>query len=197
MALSMNSTNNRTEDRLNLLYSFLDVTEIKDKVLIPILTSTLEVDPILCSNDHISGIIDGDGSVFISFQKNGIIKAGFNITSDKNSKSLLEAVQKNLKGIGSINEGSKNELVYVITGIKQITEVLIPFIDENPLFSERAQHYQKFKIASLILKNNSPLTITLENKLKIVELCYDMNKKGKRRLLTKSEYISLLIKIHK
>jgi hypothetical protein len=88
MALSMNSTNNRTDDRINLLYSLLVVTEIKDKTLIPI--STLEVDSKLCSNNHISGIIDGDGSVYISFQSNGEIKTGFSITSDINSRFLLE-----------------------------------------------------------------------------------------------------------
>jgi hypothetical protein len=193
MALSMNSTNNRTEDRINLLHSLLDITETKDKVLIPY--SLIEEDFELCSNDHISGIIDGDGSVFISFQSNGEIKTGFNITSDKDSRPLLDTIQKKLKGIGSIKEGSKNELVYTVTGINQITEVLIPFIDENPLFSERAQHYEKFKTVSLLLKNNSPLT--LESKLNIVELCYNMNKKGKHRLFTKSEYIALLASAEK
>lgn len=193
MALSMNSTNNRTEDRINLLHSLLNITETKDKVLIPY--SLIEEDFKLCSNDHISGIIDGDGSVFISFQSNGEIKTGFNITSDKDSRPLLNTIQKKLKGIGSIKEGSKNELVFTVTGINQITEVLIPFIDENPLFSERAQHYEKFKTVSLLLKNNSPLT--LESKLNIVELCYNMNKKGKHRLFTKSEYIALLEEKHK
>jgi hypothetical protein len=100
-----------------------------------------------------------------------------------------------LKGIGSIKVGSKNELVFTVTGINQITEVLIPFIDENPLYSERAQHYEKFKTVSLLLKNNKSLS--LEAKLNIVELCYDMNKKGKHRLFTKSEYIELLNKISK
>lgn len=193
MALSMNSTNNRTEDRINLLYSLLDITENKDKELIP--NSITEVNSMLCSNDHISGIIDGDGSFFISFQKDGNIKTGFNITNDKESKPLLETLKLKLKGIGSINEGTKNELVYVVTGINQITDVLIPFIDENPLFSERALHYEKFKTVSLTIKNEIPLT--LESKLKIVELGYNMNKKGKRRLLTKPEYIAILENLHK
>lgn len=63
--------------------------------------------------------------------------------------------------------------------------------DKNPIFSERAEHYNKFKIVSLLLKNEQPLT--LESKLKIVELAYDMNKKGKRRNLNKTEYINLFI----
>ena len=84
----------------------------------------------------------------------------------------------------------KKELRLSITGLNQIIDVLIPFIDNNPLFSERASHYDKFKTVSLILKSEQPLTI--ESKLNIVELAYDMNKKGKHRLMSKAEYIELL-----
>lgn len=73
--------------------------------------------------------------------------------------------------------------------------MIIPFIDENPLFSERSLHYDKFKITSLLLNKERPLT--LDSKLKIVKLAYDMNKKGKRRLYSKYEYIKLLQELHK
>ena len=102
--------------------------------------------------------------------------------------------KKHFKNIGSIHEGTKNELVYTVTGINQIIENLIPFIDNHPLFSERALHFNKFKEVSLILMNEKRLT--LETKLKIVDLAYNMNKKGKRRKITKEEYIELLKKIH-
>ena len=117
---------------------------------------------------------------FISFLNNGEIKTGFNITSDKASKSLLESIKKQLKNIGSIHEGSKNELVYTVNGLNQINDVLIPFMDNNPIFSERALHYEKFKTVSLKLNNEKPLT--LDSKLQIVELCYDMNKKGRENI---------------
>lgn len=67
-------------------------------------------------------------------------------------------------------------------------------MNNNPLFSERALHYEVFKTVSLILKNEKPLT--LESKLKIVDLAYNSNKKGKRRKLTKSEYVKLLHKLN-
>lgn len=191
MALSMNTTTNRKEDRIDLLFSLLGINENKDKELIPN-TKMVINKPI--SDNHISGIIDGDGSFFISFLADGNIKTGFNITNDKASRPLLEGVKARFKNIGAINEGSKNELVYAITGLTQITEILIPFMDNNPIYSERALHYDKFKTVSLILKNEKPLT--LESKLKIVDLCYDMNKKGKHRNLTKLQYINLLMKIH-
>ena len=119
--------------------------------------------------------MDGDGSFFISFDSDGKIKSGFSITTDKASRALLESLQSQLKNIGTINEGSKNELILTVTGLNQITEVLIPFMDNSPIFSERASHYLKFKTVSLLLKTDK--IFTLEIKLKIVELCYDMNKK--------------------
>ena len=130
------------------------------------------------------------GSFYISFQKDGKIKTGFNITNDKASKPLLESIQKQLKNIGSIHEGSKNELVYTVNGINQIVNTLIPFMDNNPIFSEKATHYKKFKIVTLMLNNEK--TLSLQDKINMVELPYNMNKKGKRRLMSKLEYIELL-----
>ena len=63
-------------------------------------------------------------------------------------------------------------------------------MDENPIFSERANHYNVFREVNFILMNNKPLT--LNTALKIVELAYESNKNGKRRRLTKQEYIQLL-----
>jgi len=67
-------------------------------------------------------------------------------------------------------------------------------MDKNPLFSERAGHYKIFKKISLMLKELNPLT--LKNKIDIVDLAYNANKEGKRRQMTKLEYIKLLHQIH-
>jgi len=189
LALSMNITTNRTEDRIEHLFSLLGITKDKDKELL--VNNITEISNPL-TNGFISGVIDGDGSFYISFNKDGKIKTGFSITNDKSSKPLLEIIQNQLNNIGSIQEGTKKELIYTVNGLNQIINTLIPFMDENPIFSERALHYNKFKIVSLLLKNEQPLT--LESKLKIVELAYDMNKKGKRRNLDKTEYIDLFIR---
>lgn len=190
MALSMNVTTNRTEDRIDLLFSLL---EVKDKISEFLIPNTISAIDTPVTSDNISGIIDGDGSLFISFHKDGTIKTGFNITSDRLSRPLLENIQKELKGIGSINEGTKNDLVLTVSGLHQITDVLIPFIDSNPLFSERTLQYEIFKTVSLLLRSEQSLT--LENNLKIVELAYNMNKEGKHRRLNKTEYIDLLFSL--
>jgi len=183
----MNATTNRKKERIDLLFSKLQVIEDKDKTLIPY---TIDLINTFITDDILSGIIDGDGSFYISFQKKGKIVTGFSITTDNLSRPLLEAIQQKLQGIGSIRKGSKNELIFIVTGLNQINDILIPFMGNNKLLSERALHYEKFKEVSLKLKNNKPLT--LEDKIKIVDLYYDMNKDGKRRLLTKSEYLEQL-----
>lgn len=208
LALSMNKTNNRTIERIETLYTLLGINanqeivitygESQNNKLISGLKNSYEFflgyEEITenLSDEFISGIIDGDGSFFISFQKDGNIKTGFNITNEPDSRPLLEKIKAQLQNIGSIQEGSKNELVYTVNGINQINEVLIPFIDRSPIFSERALHYLNFKSVSLLLKRENPLS--LQSKLEIVELAYDMNKKGKRRSLSKLEYIEILKK---
>ncbi len=203
LALSMNVSSNRDIDRVKILCSLLKMEPHESENYINLLLDSqkafsadkkiLDANIALLSKDHIAGIIDGDGSFYVSFQTDGNIKTGFNITNDKNSKSLLENIQKQLKNIGSIQEGTKNELVYTVNGINQITDVLIPFMDSNPIFSEKAIHYRKFRFVSLMLKNEKILT--LEKKLNIVEMAYNMNKKGKRRMMNKLEYIELLKKM--
>ena len=192
-ALSMNATTNRKEDRIDFLFSLLKVADTKENFLLPNknIDITTPVTP-----DNLAGIIDGDGSFYVSFQADGKIKTGFNITTDKASKALLKSVQTELKGIGTILEGTKNELVFTVTGLNQITEVLIPFVDLHPLFSERALHYLKFKEVSLNLKKEKERSLSLDKKLEIVELCYEMNKKGKHRKFSKAEYIELLKQLH-
>lgn len=193
MALSMNQSTNRKDERISILCKCL-LMDVKDLVLIP--NNCLDLQTPL-SSPFISGVVDGDGSFFVYFLSTGIpneIKIGFTIVTDKASHAMLQGIQTYLNGIGSIREGTKNELVFTVIGINQIVDVLIPFMDANPIISERALHYDKFKQVSLLLKENNPLPLSI--KLEIVDLCYDMNKEGKRRALSKSQYIELLNQIH-
>jgi len=195
LALSMNITTNRNIETIDKLFTILGVDEeasefiarrnkeIIEKIL-------LNSENFIVSNNFISGFIDGDGSFFISFQRNGEIKTGFNITNDLFSKPLLEIVKQKLGKIGSIREGTKKELVYTVTGLNQIVEFLIPFIDKHPVFSEKSIHYVKFRTISIMLKRENPLS--LESKLNAIDLAYNMNKKGKHRNLSKSQYIEIV-----
>lgn len=102
LALSMNTSTNRKTERIDHLFSLLEVFDSKDKELLLYnskydlsLEANAETKTPL-SNDFISGVIDGDGSFYVSFQKNGQIKTGFNITNDLESKPLLESIKKTI-----------------------------------------------------------------------------------------------------
>lgn len=186
MALSMNSTTNRNQDRIDSLWANLDIIETKDKYLINNNITTIDS---IITDEFISGVIDGDGSFYISFEKNGSIIPYFTITNDLFSMPLLEKIKERFKDTGSISKiTGKNALRYKIMSLKQIIEIIIPFMELNPLFSERAKHYNIFKEVCFLLNKEKPLT--LETKLKIVELAYDAYKKGKKRELSKLDYIN-------
>jgi hypothetical protein len=194
----VNITTNRKIERIDKLFTILGVDEKASEfiahrntqIIANILLLNSNSKNFIVSNNFISGFIDGDGSFFISFQKNGEIKTGFNITNDLFSKPLLEIVKQKLGGIGSIREGTKKELVYTVTGLNQIVDLLIPFIDKHPVFSEKSIHYVKFRTISILLKRENPLS--LESKLNAIDLAYNMNKKGKHRNLSKSQYIEII-----
>lgn len=73
-------------------------------------------------------------------------------------------------------------------------EVIIPFMNLNPIFTEKQSHYQIIRKVSTLLSKTKPLDI--KTKLEIVELAYNANKKGKHREITKEAYIELLKEIH-
>jgi len=189
LALSMNQSTVRKEDRIEQLFAQLGIVNDEDKILIPYTINSIETE---LSNDVLTGIIDGDGSFFISFGQGGKITTGFTITNDSLSRPLLELIQTKFEGIGSIREGTKNELVYTVGGITQILSIIIPFMDQNPLCSERASHYESFRKVSLLLKDKHSLT--LNEKIELVELYYNSNKGGKHRKITKEEYLNILKK---
>jgi hypothetical protein len=85
---------------------------------------------------------------------------------------------------------TKNKNAKARAGLNQIVDLLIPFIDKHPVFSEKSIHYVKFRTISIMLKRENPLS--LESKLNAIDLAYNMNKKGKHRNLSKSQYIEIV-----
>lgn len=134
-ALSMNVTTNRKKDRIDLLFSKLNIDNGSS---IPLLTnkylSVKDCAYSCLSEDFIAGVIDGDGSVHIIFTNQGKIKPAFSCAkSDSQAKPLLDFIRSQLGDIGSIQITKDGYTVFMITGIKQIVENLIPFLDKNPL----------------------------------------------------------------
>lgn len=94
----MNLTTNRKKEKIEFFFNLLNCNSAEDREFL--INNNHSVDINLCTDDFISGVIDGDGSFFISFQKDGKIKTGFNITNDKQSKSLLETIKLRFNEVG-------------------------------------------------------------------------------------------------
>lgn len=191
MALSMNKVTNRTPERINEIYSILGILNGEN---LPLINNDIKKINTPITNDNIAGIIDGDGSFWVSFSEKAEIKPGFSITTDTETIPLLEEIKILFNNVGSIQRKKSTYSSYFVHGLRQIINIIIPFMDKNPLLSERADHYNIFRQVSLILSTQKPLT--LDKKLEIVELAYNANKSGKRRKINKVEYIELLKKIH-
>lgn len=91
----MNTTTNRTESRKDILFSKLGIVEDRQKVLIVNLIKTIDT---AITENVLTGIIDGDGSFYISVGKKGKIQTGFSIVADSSSRALLEGIQKKFNG---------------------------------------------------------------------------------------------------
>jgi hypothetical protein len=188
LALSMNKTTFRKEERLEDIKIALGMKKEDKLSLIPNTEISVEHE---LKDGTIAGIIDGDGSFWVSFSAIGQIRTGFSITADVDSVPLLKAIKNRFNNVGSILSKKFTYSTYYVHGMNQIVDTIIPFMDNNPIFSERANHYKIFKEVSFILYNKKPLN--LDDKLFIIDLAYDSNKKGKRRRISKEEYINMLL----
>lgn len=113
---------------------------------------------------------------------------GFHITQHISSLLLLEKVQELLGcGKGPYKKKSKTVIRYQIDSLNAIRQNLIPFMSKHQLHSVKSEHFSIFEeVINLVnLKEHQ----TDKGFLKIVNLAYNMNLEGKRRKLTKEEYL--------
>lgn len=187
MALSMNPVSQRTPENINALYTKLGWDNGSS---IPLIPNTDTVINGHINSNFIAGFIDGDGSFHILFNKDGSIKPGITLVGSVSILPLLEYVKTVLSNVGSINI-TKNGTVarWIVSGINQITETVIPFMDNEILHTEKSRHYSIFRESCSILASSN---ITLSDRLRVVELAYNMNKGGKNRKMTKQQYINNL-----
>lgn len=141
--------------------------------------------------EFITGLIDGDGSFFVSLSTLGTIKnrikPGLDICSD--SKLLLKGVKFKLGDVGTVSP-DKSIFKLRIRGFKQIVEKIIPFMINQKLHTEKKDHFYKWLEACKLLNSEKDLTSERFNYL--IDLVYDMNKLGKRRKYTKDEFLEKL-----
>lgn len=181
LIFSMNHVTNRTIDQEKKLFELLGVEYYSESPLKP------NIIDYPLNDQFIVGLIDGDGTFNISFKANKKMQFGFHVVQDINSLNVLEKIQA-FFGCGVIENTTDTYCRYRIDNIESIYTILIPFIDKYTLHTQKSVHYKIFKeVVTQFTINPRPSDTVL---LEIIDLAYNMNKDGKRRKITKEEYIS-------
>jgi len=180
MAFTMNEVTNRGSERLEELLGFLGSEAFQIEIKEP------EIKDYPLDSHFLVGLIEGDGCFNISFLANRVLDFGFHITQHISSLPLLEKVQQ-LLGCGSLRYKSDTVIRYQIDSLNEIQQILLPFMSKHQLHSVKSEHFSIFEqvINLVTLKEHK----TNKGFLRIVDLAYNMNLEGKRRKLTKEEYL--------
>lgn len=146
----------------------------------------------------LGGFFEGEGSASVSIRISSTFKFGvqlqptFNVTQHENGLPILQSF-KDLFESGYLVKKSGSDLVWVYTlkGYKNMIEKVIPFVDTyvSP-FSCKRHEYDVFKEISLRL--NSQEHLTQEGLIKLVELAYTYQGKGKFRKRTLNEIVEII-----
>ena len=138
--------------------------------------------------DFIVGLIDGDGSFNVSFQYKPYprIRVNFTVVQETSCKELLNEL-KTFFGCGNVYDLPSAASRYQVENVDLILSKIVPILNKVTFNTQKSIYYDTIiKVSEAIKIKGYKST---EDFINIVELAYDTNKLGKRRKLTKKEFI--------
>jgi LAGLIDADG endonuclease len=139
------------------------------------------------TDQFIIGLVDGDGCFNINFLAEGELSFGFHITGGLEQRELFNLVKSKL-GCGSVKQKATGTLRYQVSSFQDMCSKVIPFMSQYEFHTYKSTHFSIFKdVAKLVMEGQHR---HLNGLLHIIDKAYDMNLKGKRRRLTKQDYIN-------
>jgi len=131
------------------------------------------------SNDWLLGMVDGDGSFFISIAKSEDYKIGYQIRArfaikQINSKILLEKINNDIFD----NKAKIQEDRLIIEDIKIIMEYVLPFFTRNKLITRKEKDFRLWKEAIYLINNKEHLEEKGLMKIKNIRLKMNLNRQG-------------------
>lgn len=183
-------TQRKLENKEEIIKLVLEKSkEVTKVVKIPLESNISNIIESSISPEFISGLTDGVGSFFVSFRKNKRITVNYTIIQDSNSKSVLTEV-KDYFNCGKVYDLKSRAARFQVENLADITNIIIPHFMKYPLKTNKNEHLKIFcKVSELLLINDHK---TNEGYNRIIELAYNMNKKGKGRRLSKEDFIKLI-----
>lgn len=189
-------TGRRWEESKENLLKFLESKH--GKLLLPSKNSINLFNPPISSAfdssmslDFIAGLIDGDGSFNVSFQLKPFrrVRVNFTVVQDTSCILLLHEL-KSFFSCGAVYDLKSAASRFQVENVDLILNRIRPVLDQIKLNTYKGDCYKiAIKVCEIIktkgYKNDDAFR-------EIVELAYDSNKSGKRRLLTKQEFLRKL-----
>lgn len=124
-------------------------------------------DPVICDPEWVSGFVDGEGCFFVNIykRKDSVLGEGvklvFKITQDKRNSDLLASFVE-IFGCGGIYNQSKSSsgsvIDFMVTGLSNITEKVIPFFLAHPLQGAKKKELADFIKVAELMKLKAHLT---------------------------------------
>ena len=137
--------------------------------------------------EFVRGLIDGDGSFNVSFvTTRRRINVNFTVVCELSSISVLNDLV-DFFSCGTVYKLQSNAARYQVQNVEDMLDKIYPKLKDIKFNTIKQNHFEKtIKVAELI-KNNGYKTD--EGLKTIVDLAWDMNKEGKGRKISKSEYL--------
>lgn len=112
----------------------------------------------------VTGFTDAEGCFSIKIYKNNTSKSDWRVQADYSiflhllDASLLKEIQSFFKGVGNIYLNTKNNTVlYRVTKLDDLVNVIIPQFDKYPLESAKSIDYLLWKQCVLLMANKEHL----------------------------------------
>jgi len=189
------ATSLRTAESKDKLISFLEdkhgtLPSVSSK---PVINEGVVPSYLPLSLDFVTGLIDGDGSFNVSFQLKPYrrVRANFTVVQETACKELLNEL-KNYFGCGNVYDLPSAASRYQVENVDLILNNIVPKLNGVTFNTLKYMHYEVLvKVCNIIKTNGYKSDDSFKE---IIELAYDSNLSGKRRRLTKEEFLALINK---
>lgn len=142
--------------------------------------------PSSMSGEYVSGLCQGDGTFTMCFEKKRI-KPAFALGQHNLSLELLYGLVKYFS-CGKVVRVSPTYSRYNCAGLADLEERILTHFEIYPLWDEKALHLEAFQRGCTLLRLGGHKKI-----LELVDCVYDSNKGGKRRRLSREEYLKVAL----
>ena len=144
------------------------------------------------------GFVDGEGCFSIAVVRNATCGLGwqvqheFSVTQSEPSRVALETL-RGFFGCGTVIENRRHDnhrhrlLRFSVKRRSELVDVVVPFFEEHPLITTKAQDFELFRRALQLMEQRRHLTV--DGLRDIALLTERMNRKQRSRYLGSSEAI--------